>query len=99
MNHADEDANLRKCLVLLLKSGTLLASGIILSGMLIQSFYPSVGGDTILNVGVAVFVFLPVIRLACMLFFFLFRRNAGYALITFSVLLIIGSGILIGLHQ
>ena len=99
MNLTGEDACLRQCLALLLKSGTLLASGIILSGMLIQFFYPSGCGGTLLKAGVAVFVFLPIIRLAYMLFFYLSRKNADYALITFSVLLIIGAGVLIGLRH
>lgn len=88
----------------LLWYGTWIASGIIAVGMgleiLQQLGYlllPGLSKNNIVKIGVALFILLPIARVALMLVIFLRERDYAYVVISAVVLAIIGTGILIGI--
>lgn len=88
----------------LLWHGTWIASAVIAAGMVVGGL-PKPGGPLVFNLsgydvvkaGVALFILLPVARVALMLAIFLRERDHVYAMISALVLLIIAAGILIEL--
>ncbi|MCF1742155.1 DUF1634 domain-containing protein [Paradevosia shaoguanensis] len=74
----------------LLCYGTWLASAIIAVGMIL-------GSHDIVKIGVALFICLPVARVALLLVIFLGERDYAYVAISGLVLAIIGAGVLLGL--
>ncbi|EIQ7173213.1 DUF1634 domain-containing protein [Enterobacter hormaechei] len=88
----------------LLWYGTWLASAIIAVGMALDALRPfegslNVGFSSydIVKAGVALFILLPVARVALMLAIFLRERDFAYTAISALVLIIIAAGIVIEL--
>ena len=88
----------------LLWYGTWFASTLIAVGWLlgaVQQFQGSLvlglSGYDIVKAGVAVFILLPVARVALMLTIFLRERDYAYTVISALVLAIIAAGVVVGL--
>jgi uncharacterized membrane protein len=85
----------------LLWYGTWLASIVILTGMTLNlSYIPfnlGLGGSAVIKAGVALFILLPVARVALMLLIFLRERDYAFTMISALVLTIIGAGFLLGI--
>lgn len=87
----------------LLHYGTGLASFIIAAGLAVQWLHPltkatlGLSGDGLMKAGVALFILLPVSRVALMLIQFVQVRDTAYVAISALVLAIIGAGFLAGL--
>jgi uncharacterized membrane protein len=88
----------------LLRYGTWVASAVIAAGMALGALQQlegmpgfSLSGYDLVKTGVALFILLPVARVALMLAIFLRERDYAYMGISALVLSIIGAGILIGL--
>lgn len=86
----------------LLWYGTWFASAIIAVGVLLMNFGSgqifhslSLNGDAAVKAGVAVFIVLPVSRVALMLTIFLRERDYAYVAIAALVLAVIATGVLI----
>lgn len=74
----------------LLWYGTWLASAIIATGIVL-------GRHDVIKAGVALFICLPIARVALMLVIFLRERDYTYVTISALVLVIVGAGVLAGL--
>ena len=88
----------------LLWYGTWCASALIAIGMLLEmrehsadSLGFGLSGRSLMTAGVALFILLPVGRVALMLAVFLYERDYLYAIISSLVLLIIAAGVVMGL--
>lgn len=88
----------------LLWYGTWIASAIIAVGMLLGAQAPledslvlGLSGYDVVKVGVALFILLPIARVALMLIIFLRERDYVYTAISALVLTIIATGVMIGL--
>ncbi|MBO9330007.1 hypothetical protein A6B37_10900 [Achromobacter sp. HZ01] len=81
----------------LLWYGTWAASACIAIGMALDLLLPA-GGYRLVQAGVALFILLPVARVALMLAIFLRERDYAYSAISALVLLIIAAGVLFGLR-
>lgn len=86
----------------LLWYGTWFASALIAAGIPLTAFKPlffsmaiSLSGDALVKAGIAVFILLPVARVALMLTIFLRERDYIYAVIAAIVLAIIAAGMMI----
>jgi hypothetical protein len=102
MNHATDTLERREQLIAgLLRYGTWLASAFIAGGLALEHLaMPLLFGLSGLNAmkaGVALFILLPILRVALMLFIFLRGRDYAYTAISALVLAIIGTGLLTGL--
>ena len=100
----DNDERHEQIIAALLWYGTWLASAVIAAGMALgalpqleDSLGFGLSGHDIVKAGVALFILLPVARVALMLAIFLRERDYVYTMISALVLAIIGTGILIGL--
>jgi uncharacterized membrane protein len=89
----------------LLRYGTWLASVLIAAGILMAaaepfqvSFALPLSGYDVMKAGVAVFILLPVARVALMLAIFLHERDYAYAVIAAVVLAIIAAGVIIAIQ-
>ena len=90
----------------LLWYGTWLACAVIAVGMIVGAIQQTAGllslgfsSYGILKVGVALFILLPIARVALMVAIFLRERDYAYVAISSLVLVIISAGIVVGLHQ
>lgn len=86
----------------LLWYGTWLASAVIAAGIvlgLLSHIEQSLGlrGYDVVKAGVALFILLPIARVALMLAIFLRERDYVYTVISAFVLAIIAAGIVVGL--
>jgi uncharacterized membrane protein len=89
-----------------LKYGTWLASTVIALGIVVTIFRwrmlphgnASTFGLTIIGMGIALIILLPILRVALMVFMFLHERNYLFAMISCIVLLIIGLSVVVGLY-
>jgi uncharacterized membrane protein len=85
----------------LLWYGTWFASAVIATGMVLSTIQGApifaLSGHDVVKAGVALFIFLPIARVALMLGIFLRERDYAYTAISALVLAIIGVGILIAL--
>jgi uncharacterized membrane protein len=84
----------------LLWYGTWLASALLVAGVLLTAVLPSrawhtLTGYDVVKTGVAVFILLPVVRVALMLTIFLRQRDYTHSLIAALVLTIIAAGVLV----
>ena len=79
----------------LLHHGTLAASGVIAVGISLSAASGPVGMG-IATAGIALFILLPVLRVAAMLIFFLRARDYRYGAIAALVLLIISFSFFVG---
>lgn len=86
----------------LLWHGTWFASALIAAGILLTAFKPfpssmviPLRGDDLVKAGIAVFILLPVARVALMLTIFLRERDYIYAIIAAIVLAIIAAGVIV----
>ncbi|MDE2344629.1 MAG: DUF1634 domain-containing protein [Betaproteobacteria bacterium] len=86
----------------LLWYGTWIASALIATGMFLTALGPPrisvslpVSGYGLVKSGVAVFIFLPIARVALMLSIFLRERDYVYTAIAALVLAIIATGVLL----
>ncbi|MGY6270861.1 DUF1634 domain-containing protein [Achromobacter denitrificans] len=85
----------------LLWYGTLAASACIAVGMVLGFLLPpdaAWAGPWLVRAGVALFILLPVARVALMLAIFLRERDYAYSAISALVLLIIAAGVVSGLR-
>jgi hypothetical protein len=88
----------------LLRCGTWLASGTVAAGLTVEllhhldaSILRGLNGFDLMKAGVALFILLPVTRVALMLGIFLREQDHLYAAISALVLAIIGASFLAGL--
>ncbi len=86
----------------LLWYGTWIASGLIAAGLLLTAVAPSpspfpLTGYDVMKAGVAMFILLPVARVALMLAIFLRERDYAYAVIAAMVLAIIAAGVILAI--
>lgn len=87
----------------LLYYGTGLASFIIAVGLTVQwlpfsdAILFGLNGFDLVKAGVALFILLPVLRVALMLLLFAQARDTAYVMISALVLAIIGAGFLVGI--
>ncbi|MRN66289.1 DUF1634 domain-containing protein [Brucella sp. 10RB9213] len=102
----NSSANNEHAIAKLLHYGTGLASTIIAIGLVIQWLHTlltstmlGLAGHNLVQVGVAIFIVLPVLRVALMLFQFAQARDIAYVTISALVLVIIGAGFLVGLSR
>lgn len=86
----DNDERRERMIAALLWYGTWLASALIAVGMVLD-------GYDIVKAGVALFICLPIARVALMLVTFLRERDYAYVAISALVLAIIGAGVVAGL--
>ncbi|MGS1009518.1 DUF1634 domain-containing protein [Achromobacter anxifer] len=98
---ADRQARRDRVIAGLLWYGTWLASALIAAGMALD-FLPQalagLRGQELVKAGVALFILLPVARVALMLAIFLRERDYAYTAISALVLLIIAAGVVSGLR-
>ncbi|WP_088142500.1 DUF1634 domain-containing protein [Achromobacter xylosoxidans] len=98
---ADKQAWRDRVIAGLLWYGTWLASALIAAGMAFD-FLPQalagLRGLELVKAGVALFILLPVARVALMLAIFLRERDYAYTAISALVLLIIAAGVVSGLR-
>jgi uncharacterized membrane protein len=85
---------LNEIVAALLRYGTWCASVLIACGMILEARHLAAG--PLVRAGVALFILLPVARLALMLAIFLRERDYVYALISALVLSIIAAGVAVG---
>jgi uncharacterized membrane protein len=96
-------AGQERAIAKLLHYGTALASLAIAAGLVVQWLSPlakvtfGLGGGDLMKIGVALFIVLPVSRVALMLIQFVQARDTAYMAISALVLAIIGAGFLAGL--
>lgn len=89
----------------LLWYGTWIATAVIAAGMTLEGLDyidvavapPGLSGYGVMKAGVALFILLPVARVALMLLIFLRHRDYAYTAISALVLAIIAAGVFIGL--
>jgi len=88
----------------LLWYGTLIASAVIMTGIILGAVAQIDGapglaptGYALIKLGVVIFVLLPITRVALMLVIFAHARDYTYTAIAALVLAIIGVGVLLGL--
>ncbi|HEY9271331.1 DUF1634 domain-containing protein [Achromobacter sp.] len=98
---ADKHARRDRVIAGLLWYGTWLASALIAAGMALD-FLPQAQaglcGLELVRAGVALFILLPIARVALMLAIFLRERDYAYTAISALVLLIIAAGVVSGLR-
>ncbi|MGU3781615.1 DUF1634 domain-containing protein [Burkholderia metallica] len=84
----------------LLRYGTVCACALIAVGMLLgaagSAFAP--GGHAFAKAGVALFILLPVARVALLVGLFVRERDRTYALLSLLVLAIIAAGVIVGVR-
>jgi uncharacterized membrane protein len=85
------NVRLERLLAGLLYYGTWVASGVIALGLM--AF-----GTNATTLGIAVFILLPVLRLAVMAAAFIWQKDYRFGLISGLVLAIIGLGLALGMH-
>ena len=99
MNHFADPAQWReRRIAALLHYGTWLASALIAAGLLAQWMGGAPPwGSTLAQVGIGVFIALPVLRVLLMLAMFLHERDYLYSALALAVLAIIAAGLAVGL--
>lgn len=96
---SDRQARRDRIIAVLLWYGTWAASACIALGMAMDLLLPSGGdGQRLVKAGVALFILLPVSRVALMFAIFVRERDHAYTAISALVLLIIAAGVLTGLQ-
>lgn len=104
MLDSNPSSRLERLLAILLLRGTWLASAVIAAGLAAASLQGESGrlnladspGMTIVSVGIALLILLPVLRVAVMLGVFLQERDYRFGAIAALVLAIIVLGIVVG---
>lgn len=103
-DHKNKGIGWERIIAGLLRYGVWLACAIITAGLAIELLRPPGGlilpglsGFGLVKAGVALFILLPVARVALMLALFLRERDYAYVAISALVLAIIGAGFLAGL--
>lgn len=93
---------LERILAMLLHGGTWLGCAVIAIGLVLKGTGPAVLSPDqamfIVAAGVAIFILLPVLRVAVMLFVFVQERDWRFSAITALVLTIIVLGAVLGAH-
>jgi uncharacterized membrane protein len=90
---------LERLLAWVLDRGTWLASGVIALGLVLMLAVPAlVTSVRIVNVGIALFILLPVLRVLLMLIAFVRARDYRFGAIAALVLAIIVLGAVLGVH-
>jgi uncharacterized membrane protein len=99
--HPSDCRGCERAVARLLRDGTWLASVIISVGLTVEMLHHTTAplvlsyhGYDAIKVGVALFIFLPIARVALMLAFFLRERDYVYTAISTLVLTIIGTGLM-----
>ncbi|WP_107312835.1 DUF1634 domain-containing protein [Burkholderia metallica] len=89
-----------RAVALLLRYGTVCACVLIAVGMLLgaggSAFAP--GGHAFAKAGVALFILLPVARVALLVGLFVREHDRTYALLSLLVLAIIAAGVIVGVR-
>ena len=91
MNHSARHPELESLLAQVLDKGTWLASAAIAVGLLLAGAGSL--GMTLVRLGIALFIGLPILRVLVMMIVFWRDRDYRFALIALFVLLIIGVGV------
>jgi uncharacterized membrane protein len=81
-----------------LRIGTWVASAVIAGGLVWPVFHAA-GGQAIVMTGIAIIIVLPVVRVALMFCAFVKTRDFRFVAVAAVVLLMIGLGVLAGLHS
>lgn len=88
----------------LLWNGTWLASALVAAGMALGATHdfwsvlaPSLSGHDVMKIGVALFIILPIARVALMLVMSLRERDYIYTAISVFVLAVIAAGVMVEL--
>ena len=97
-------ARLEHWLASLLHYGTWIATGTIAIGLALAlpamrthgGVHPSAAGMSIVTIGIALFILLPIMRLILMLGVFLHQRDYRFSAIAALVLAIVAAGLLVG---
>jgi hypothetical protein len=97
-------ARLELWLASLLHYGTWIATGTIAVGLALalpamrthSGAHPAAAGMSIVTVGIALFILLPIMRLILMLGVFLHQRDYRFSAIAALVLAIVAAGLLVG---
>ena len=95
---ADHTGRRDRAIAALLRTGTWLACALIAAGLALMAAGPPdvpVDGHDLMKAGVAVFIVLPVSRVALMLCLFVRERDYAYAAIAALVLAVIAAGVMI----
>jgi hypothetical protein len=105
MNHVMRaGSRLELWLASLLHYGTWIATGTIAVGLALAlpamrthgGAHPAAAGMSIVTVGIALFILLPIMRLILMLGVFLHQRDYRFSAIAALVLAIVAAGLLVG---
>jgi uncharacterized membrane protein len=101
MSQVEPRSMLERRLAQILSYGTWLASGVIAAGLtLAATAWPGIGrfsgGMPLVTAGIALFILLPVVRVALMLVFFLRDRDYVFSAAAALVLLIMAIGCVLG---
>jgi uncharacterized membrane protein len=99
VDHARHPA-LERRLAQLLRYGTWIGSLVIAVGLALAWLVPdsALPGTRAVTLGVALFIFLPILRVAVMLGVFLRDRDYRFAAIALLVLAVIGLGAALGIY-
>jgi len=95
---------LERLLARVLRSGTWLASGVIALGLALPvidwpGISPALTGPRIITAGIALLIFLPVLRVVLMLIVFFREGDYRFGAIATLVLVIIVLGAALGMHE
>ena len=97
MSPEESPRSLEQVLASLLHIGTWLASGVIAAGLVV-AIASAEKGAIVASVGIALFIMLPVVRVATMMFFFARTRDYRFCGFAALVLAIIFSSYWVGAH-
>jgi uncharacterized membrane protein len=89
---------LTRLLAQVLHYGSWLGSLVVAAGLCLSWAAPAASGMSVLSLGIAIFILLPILRLVVMLFAFLRKRDYRFAGITSLVLAIIVTGAVLGIY-
>jgi hypothetical protein len=97
MTKSPAHLSLDRLLAKFLQAGTWAACALIGAGLLLQA-WPVPWATHAVTAGVALFVLLPVLRVALLLVVFARQRNTLYAAIATAVLVVIAAGCVLGVR-
>ncbi|MDR5821544.1 DUF1634 domain-containing protein [Caballeronia sp. LZ043] len=97
MTKSPAHVSLDRLLAVFLQAGTWIACGLIGAGLVLQA-WPVLWAAQAMTAGVALFVLLPVMRVALLLAVFARQRNMLYAALATAVLAVIAAGCVLGVR-
>ncbi len=100
MSNRIKASGLELILADLLKNGTYIASAVIGFGFLLKAIHwdhSRLSSVTVVRIGIALFILLPVLRVSLMLVVFVRERDRHFTVIAAVVLLIISASFVVGM--